>query len=306
MAPNESAFKLTSAFRRGSGEAMITTRSDLRARRSGRAESPSSSGMSMSSMTTSGLSLRTLSTASQPLRNVPTTSIPDSSESHRDIRPRTTTASSTIMTRMACPAVLLGAICGKDMILNRNSTHRTRHGTSLPPNGGRKSSDQADFLEFRFDDFLVEWLHDVFVGAGMHRTRDMREVVFGGAEDDLRLVAVRHGAERAQEFVAVHDRHVPIEENRFGHLLGARFERLTAVGRFHDGKAKSFEDSPSHLSDYARIVDYKTTFHCRGLLFTQQALGFSVRVRARRRGRPSGGRRAGRRHRPQATSAGRD
>src|SRR5476649_375565 len=252
MAPNESAFKLTSALRRVSVEAMITTRSDLRANRSGSAESPSSSGMSMSSTTMSGLSFSTLSTASRPLRNVPTTSMPDSSESHRDIRPRTTTASSTIMTRMACPAALLGAICGKDMMLNWNSTHRTRRGTSLPPKGERMSSDQADFLELRFDDFLVERLHDVFVGAGMHRTRDMREVVFGSAEDDLRLVAVRHGAERAKEFVAIHHRHVPIEENRLGHLLGARFERLTAVGRFYDGKAESFEDSPSHLSNYAR------------------------------------------------------
>src|ERR1700682_2460040 len=219
MAPNESAFKLTSALRRVSVEAMITTRSDLRANSSGRAESPSSSGMSISSTTMSGLSFSTLSTASRPLRNVPTTSIPDSSESHRDIRPRTTTASSTIMTRMACPAALLGAICGKDIMLNRNSTHRTRRGTSLPLKGGRRSSDQADFLELRLDDFLVEWLHDVFVSACMHRARDMREVVFGGAEDDLRLVAVRHGAERAEEFLAVHDRHFPIDGNCFGHLF---------------------------------------------------------------------------------------
>src|SRR6202040_4388760 len=154
MAPKESAFKLTSALRRGGGEAMITTRSGLRANRSGSAESPSSSGMSMSSTTMSGLSFRTLSTASLPLRNAPTTSMPDSSESHRDIRPRTTTASSTIMTRIAGPAVLLGAMCGNDMVLNWNSTHRTKHGTGLPPKGGRQLSDQADFLEFRLDDFL--------------------------------------------------------------------------------------------------------------------------------------------------------
>src|SRR5712692_1245182 len=133
MAPNESAFKLTSALRRVSVEAMITT--------------------------TSGLSFRTLSTASRPLRNVPTISTPDSSESHREIKPRTTTASSTIMTRIAGPAVLVGAICGNDMMLNRNSTHRTRHGTGLPPKGARQSSDQADFLKLRLDDFLVERLH---------------------------------------------------------------------------------------------------------------------------------------------------
>ena len=33
--------------------------------------------------------------------------------------------------------------------------------------------DQADFLELRGDDVLVERLHDVFVGAGMQRARDM-------------------------------------------------------------------------------------------------------------------------------------
>src|SRR5205085_5226252 len=240
---------------------MITTRSGFRANSSGSAESPSSSGMSMSSTATSGLSFRTLSTASRPLRKVPTISIPDSSESQRDIRPRTTTASSTIMTRMAGPVVLLGVICGSDMVPNWNSTHFKQRRTGVPPAGGKKSSDQADFLEFRFDNFLVERLHDVFVGARVHRARDMREVVLGGAEDDLRLVAVRHGAERAQEFIAVHNRHVPIQENRLGHLLGAGFERLPAVGRFHDGKTKAFENSSGHLPDHARIVDYKTTLH---------------------------------------------
>ncbi len=51
-------------------------------------------------------------------------------------------------------------------------------------------SDQPDFLELGFDDFLVERLHDVFVGARVQRARDMGDVVLGGAEHHLGPVAV--------------------------------------------------------------------------------------------------------------------
>ena len=38
--------------------------------------------------------------------------------------------------------------------------------------------------------FAVEGLHDIFVGARLERRADMRHVVLGGAEHDLRLIAM--------------------------------------------------------------------------------------------------------------------
>src|ERR1700730_10193052 len=58
--------------------------------------------------------------------------------------------------------------------------------------------EQADFLEFRRDDVLVERLHDVFVGAGIERARDVVDPVFSGAEYHLGLVTARHAAQIAQ------------------------------------------------------------------------------------------------------------
>ena len=56
---------------------------------------------------------------------------------------------------------------------------------------GKKTwrSDQSNFLEFRLDDFLVERFHDVFVRAGMEGARDMRNIVFSRAENDLRCIS---------------------------------------------------------------------------------------------------------------------
>ena len=57
-------------------------------------------------------------------------------------------------------------------------------------------SDQPDFLELGFDDVLVERLHDVLVRAGMERAGDVSDIVLGGAEHDLRPIAVRQPAQR--------------------------------------------------------------------------------------------------------------
>src|ERR1700738_2529850 len=64
--------------------------------------------------------------------------------------------------------------------------------------------EQTDFLEFRRDDVLVERLHDVFIGAGIERARDMVNSVFSGAEHHLGLVAAGQATQISQEFMAVH------------------------------------------------------------------------------------------------------
>src|SRR5580704_6331031 len=206
---------------------MITTRSRFFSNRRGRAVIPSISGMSTSRMTTSGLARSTCSMASRPLRSDATTCIPASASIHLTNRPRTTTASSTIITRIASrPGTkldcrLVSAILITNATLGLTPEHdppdRTRiklrqFGSShfqtscrIPPaRASTARSDQADLLELCFHDVLVERLHDVFVGARVQRPRDMSDVVLGGAEHHLGPIAVRQPAQVAQELVDVH------------------------------------------------------------------------------------------------------
>ena len=107
------------------------------------------------------------------------------------------------------------------------------------PRLGSGELDQADFLELRGDDVLVERLHDVFVGAAVERARDMIDAVFGGAEHHLGLIAAGHAAQMAEELVAVHHRHVPVEQNGLGHRALADDQRLHAVFGFDDLEIQS-------------------------------------------------------------------
>ena len=59
-----------------------------------------------------------------------------------------------------------------------------------------RRSDQPDFLELGLHDLLVEWLHNVFVGAGMQSARDMRHVIFRGAKHHFR--AIPPGSRRSE------------------------------------------------------------------------------------------------------------
>src|SRR4051812_38228968 len=184
---------------------MITTRSRFFASRRGSAVIPSVSGMSMSRMTTSGSMRSTCSMASRPQRSEATSAMPLSASSQRASSPRTTTASSTTITRMVSSPREDWADGGATARLIAARIPLTLLDGSERGNE-ENGSDQPDFLELGLDDFLVEGLHDVFVGARVQRARDMGDVVLGGAEHDLGPVAVRHPAQRAQELVAVHAR----------------------------------------------------------------------------------------------------
>src|ERR1043166_6889042 len=111
----------------------------------------------------------------------------------------------------------------------------------------RSRSDQAHLVELGFHDVLVERLHDVFVGPGVERARDVHHVVLGGAEHHLGRVAARQPAQRLEELVAVHHRHVPIEQHRVGQLALALRQRLLAALGLGDPKIQPFEDAPPHL-----------------------------------------------------------
>src|SRR4051794_40409889 len=121
--------------------------------------------------------------------------------------------------------------------------------------------DQADFLELRRDDVLVERLHDVFVGAAVERALDMIDAIFGGAEHHLGLIAARHAAQMTHEVVAVHHRHVPVEQNRLWHRALANDQSVHTVFGFDDVKTESFEDAARHFTNNAGILNNETRFH---------------------------------------------
>src|SRR5215472_11878942 len=226
---------------------MITTRSRFLSSSSGSAAMPSSSGISTSSTTTSGSTRSSWTTASRPVRSVATTSRSGSDSTQRANSPRTTAASSTSMTRMRRLTAFAAEDDGETtrLIGRTDSTDHCGQGAAMP------QSDEPDFLEFRLDDLLVERLHDVFVGTGVQCTRDMRYVVLGGAEHHFRSVAAGQPAKRTQKLVAVHLRHVPVEQDRFRQLSPASFERLLAVFGLDDLEIESFQDAARHLANDA-------------------------------------------------------
>ena len=77
----------------------------------------------------------------------------------------------------------------------------------------------------------------------------------------LGCVAAGHAAQIAEELVAVHDRHVPVEQDRIGQAALADFERLLAVLGLDDLEIQAFQDAPCDLSDDAGVIDDKTCSH---------------------------------------------
>ena len=75
-----------------------------------------------------------------------------------------------------------------------------------------------------------------------------------------------NATQMAEEFVAVHDRHVPVEQDRVGHGVLARFERLLAVLGFGDLEIHLFQDAACDFPHDAGIIDNKTCFHFFSLL----------------------------------------
>src|SRR5580704_1710027 len=203
---------------------MMTVRSRFFCSKSGSAVMPSRSGISMSRRTMSASFLSNQAIVSRPLGNEATTRISGSASIQRANRLRTTTASSTTTTRIvlspACiaPAARLAPTCPVTrtlLMLQILSPHESYQRAPSP----RMRLDQPDFLKLGFDNVLVERLHDVFVGAGMERAGDVGDIVFRGAEHHFRLVAAGQPAQHPKEVIAVHLRHVPIEQDRVRQLV---------------------------------------------------------------------------------------
>src|SRR5262249_40771591 len=166
---------------------MMMTRSRFFASSFGSAEMPSSSGISMSSTATSGLMRSSWLTASSPVRSEAATTMSGSAPTQREISPLITTESSTTMTRSGSCRVEFGVELANATTMFTSPANKKRNADGYRAAGsGRGRSDQPDFLEFGRDDVLVERLHDVFVGTGMQRAGNVRDVVLGGAEHHLR------------------------------------------------------------------------------------------------------------------------
>src|SRR3954462_5687337 len=269
---------------------MMMTRSRFFARSCGSAEIPSSSGISISSTATSGLMRSIWLTASSPVRSDAATSMSCSAPIQREIRPRMTTESSTTITRNGPasrdePGVELPAnatLITHQLRLKRSVENKRRRSRSA----SRAVSDKADFLEFRRHDVLVERLHDVLVGARVQRARDMRDVVLGGAEHHLGLVATRHAPEMAEELVAVHHRHVPVEQDRVGQAALAGLQRLLTVLGFEDLEVEALQDPARNLADDAGIINDETSSHVNLLSPLRGHFQLQLRRRRCRRIRP--------------------
>src|SRR4029077_973915 len=68
-------------------------------------------------------------------------------------------------------------------------------------------------------------------------------------------------AQRLEEVVAVHHRHIPVEQHRIRHCAAALLEGLLSVLGFRDLEVEAFKNPPRHLPDDARIVDHQTGLH---------------------------------------------
>src|SRR5205814_5227527 len=108
-------------------------------------------------------------------------------------RPCATAAPDGFRSDIACPRTGRdrtgpSAACADthSLAVSRAALYNKRNNTNGPVSDRRRN--QSDFLELGRDNILVEGLHDVFVGAGMQRSRDMVDAVLRGAEHDLRHV----------------------------------------------------------------------------------------------------------------------
>src|ERR1700733_6971157 len=179
---------------------MMMTRSRFFANSCGSAAMPSRSGISISSTATSGLTRSTWLTASSPVRSEAATTMSGSASIQRPIRPRMTTESSTTMTRSgSCRAASrVKELASATLITHQTQLNTKRQQPAPAETPPASASDQTDFMKLRRDDVLVERLHDVFVGAGVQRAGDVGDVVLGGAEHHLGLLAAGHPAQIAQ------------------------------------------------------------------------------------------------------------
>ena len=107
-------------------------------------------------------------------------------------------------------------------------------------------------------DLLAEALAELEEGAGAVVTASgMAAValVLDSAEHHHGRASAGFGAQGAQQLQAVHPRHVPIQQDDFGHRGSAPGESLHAIRRLSDLEADILEDAARDLADHATVVN---------------------------------------------------
>src|SRR3989344_2159274 len=196
----------------------ISTRAfSARSSISGSAVMPFIPGISMSSTTTSTGSRARKASASCAEAIDAQTVRPSVWSMIRSRMLRTARLSSTSMTR-TLRATGIGASAAPS---------RARGREAAP----RRTSGDADELQFSFERFAVERLHHIFVGPRLDRGADMVDAVFGGAEYDTGafFAPIVEIVERPQKFHTAHHRHVPVEQDHVGTIGAAKGQRLLPV-----------------------------------------------------------------------------
>src|SRR5205085_11164514 len=211
----------------------------------GIASSPPMPGMSRSSRMTSAVSRRRLASASSALLSHDATARSGSAAITRARTARTVGESSTTSTRTGSrmPAA------GRSLTAMLGAARMSR------------GSGRADEQQLDLQGVVIERLHHVFVRPRGDRLADVRDIVLGGAEDDLGLVAAGLLAQRDDELDAAHHRHVPVEQDQVGHRLGALAERVLAVFGLAYLETETLDDMARNLADYARVIDDQAALH---------------------------------------------
>ena len=221
----------------------------------GSAEMPSRSGISMSSTATSGLMRSIWLTASSPVRSELRPAYP---------APRRSSARSCRGSRRSCRRPSPGAAHASSRpepghLSTQHSLLHQRHTAELQnwtPKATCRRIERENQIRPTSANFAVTMsLSNGFMMYSLApacSARAMCATSFSVVQNTtLGMIAAGQAAQIAEEFVAVHDRHVPVEQDGCRHRALAGFERLFAVLGFDDLEVQAFQDAACDLADDA-------------------------------------------------------
>ncbi len=115
-----------------------------------------------------------------------------------------------------------------------------QHSPNLTP---RRADQISNLWNFASTISLSNGFMMYSLAPAWRRARDMRDVVLGSAEHHLGPVAAGKPTQRFEELVAVHLRHVPIEQDRVRQTAMACAERLLAILGFRDREFHALQNA---------------------------------------------------------------
>src|SRR5712692_10627666 len=141
------------------------------------------------------------------------------------------------------------AACRTPRALRSGSISSTRGIASDPrPDRGRQGFDELD------EAGLVDRLGDVVLHAELAREIHMLGARAGGQHHDRQVPRRRLPVQVADQLVAVEARHLQICDNDVDGVLAELLQRLGAVPRNDDAKARPLEHAAHELPDADRVV----------------------------------------------------